>query len=355
MLNRHKLIEDVFAPTADDVVLFMVDEPHDRVPDHRDWQERREMAQEWHESFNAFPVRLLPTYHYAATGANNGDLPQTGQLGEQEQRLDALLDEVTIIIAMTQYSATAPLSRLIRPYAPLRVASMPGVLRRMEETALAADYREVARRTHMFAQDLTDAEAAEVIFSTGERLFMDLRYRTGHADDGQCHRDKAFPLINLPSGEAFIVPYEGEREGEPSRTEGVIPLLEDDELYHLIVKQNRIVEVRGDGPGAKAFAKYLEDDPARANIAELGLGCNDRAVVQGAVIEDEKAGFHWAYGRSEHLGGTVGPDAFKKPENVVHQDIVYAPASPIGIQRLTLHLPGDEEVNVILDNEYFFE
>ena len=68
-----------------------------------------------------------------------------------------------------------------------------------------------------------------------------------------------------------------------------------------------------------------------ANIAELAFGCNEQAVVTGNVLEDEKAGFHWAYGRSDHLGGTVGVKAFQKPENVVHQDIVYAKGNPIQV------------------------
>ena len=93
-------------------------------------------------------------------------------------------------------------------------------------------------------------------------------------------------------------------------------------------------------------------DFARRNVAELGLGCNDKAVVQGAIIEDEKAGFHWAYGRSEHLGGTVGPGHFTHPANVIHQDIVYAPASPIGIRELTLRNPDQSVVPVIRRNKY---
>jgi leucyl aminopeptidase (aminopeptidase T) len=81
------------------------------------------------------------------------------------------------------------------------------------------------------------------------------------------------------------------------------------------------------------------EDPARANVAEVAFGCNEWAEVTGNVLEDEKAGFHWAYGRSDHLGGTVGPTAFVGPHTVVHQDIVYARGNPIQIAEAALTRP----------------
>ena len=352
MLDKQKLFEAVFAPSAEDTVLVMIDTPHGGIADHERWVERRAMAAEWREAFQAMPVTVRPLLSYPATGANNGDLPSHGNMDGQSVLLEPVLAGCTIVLALTQFSATAPLSKLVRRYPGLRVASMPGVLRVMEDTALAADYREVARKAHLLAGWLTPAESARLTFSTGDELLFDLRYRTAHADDGCCRRDKAFPLINLPSGEAFIVPYEGERENEPSRTAGRIPIQCGKEIFTLEVDANRIEAVHGDGPAARAFAAQLDEDPARRNIAELGLGCNDRAVVRGVVLEDEKAGLHWAYGRSEHLGGTVGPEAFRSPAHVVHQDIVYAPASPIGVRRLTLHYPDRPPITVIEDNTY---
>ena len=51
--------------------------------------------------------------------------------------------------------------------------------------------------------------------------------------------------------------------------------------------------------------------PARLFDRRSGAGAfGNAAIVTGNVLEDEKAGFHWAYGRSEHLGGVTGPDAF---------------------------------------------
>ena len=102
---------------------------------------------------------------------------------------------------------------------------------------------------------------------------------------------------------------------------------------------------------AARLREYFAADPARANIAEVAFGCNDRAVVTGNTLEDEKAGFHWAYGRSDHLGGTVGVGAFLAPGNVVHQDIVYAPGSPIQVASAVVVGPAGRS-EVIRDGAY---
>jgi len=89
----------------------------------------------------------------------------------------------------------------------------------------------------------------------------------------------------------------------------------------------------------------------RRNIAELAVGCNANAVVWGNVLEDEKAGFHWAYGRSEHLGGVIAPEDFAGPEFIVHQDIVYAQDSPIQVTSL-IFTDGEGKTHpVIVDGE----
>ena len=202
----------------------------------------------------------------------------------------------------------------------------------MEKSALAADYREVARRCNILDQLLAGAESLEVRFSTGHHCRFDLRFRRAEIDDGFLPRfKKGDRIINLPSGETFIVPYEGEKAGEPSRTAGELPLEIQGELLVLRVEANRIIDIEGTGGEAQRLREYFESDPARANIAEVAFGCNDQAIVTGNVLEDEKAGFHWAYGRSDHLGGTVGVHSFRKPENVVHQDTVYAKGNPIQV------------------------
>jgi leucyl aminopeptidase (aminopeptidase T) len=86
-------------------------------------------------------------------------------------------------------------------------------------------------------------------------------------------------------------------------------------------------------------------------VAEVAFGCNEHARVTGNVLEDEKAGFHWAYGRSDHLGGTVGVDAFSRRDHVVHQDIVYARGNPVQVAEAVVWR-GNVATTVIRGGDY---
>tara|TARA_A100001037_G_scaffold302852_1_gene335482 strand:+ start:1037 stop:2098 length:1062 start_codon:yes stop_codon:yes gene_type:complete len=345
-----KLLGNVFHPQAGERLVVVADHPHGTIPDDPLWEERRQMASEWREALaangDAWGIDVGPLVTYPAVGAHNGNLPLDA--GDPVPLGRALAD-ASICVALSEFSPTAPMVDWSKNHPDFRCATLPGVARRTESTALAADYAEVARRCQILKDRLDAAHSADVRFSTGHEWHVDLRYRPALMDDGQLPRDKEGRVINLPSGESFLVPYEGEREGEASRTEGEIPVLDGDRAHIYSVSENRIVGVGGDG--ADTMNAYFAEDPARANIAEFAFGCNPDAVVWGNVLEDEKAGFHWAYGRSEHLDGTVGPGAFKGPETIVHQDIVYARECPIQVASVVLS--GDAgDVEVIREGEY---
>lgn len=355
--DLEKLLVDVFDPQPGEAITVMVDLPHGDIPDNPDWRERRRMAEEWREAFarlgsgSGFDVG--PMLSYPATGANNADLPATGLLEGEEVPLEETLLKSTLVVAMTEYSPTAPLSNLADRKEDFRAASMPGVLKRMEETALAANYSEVANRCQVIAEAMDGAQLADVIFSTGHRCWFDLRFREPEVDDGFLPRFKQGDrIINLPSGETFEVPYEGEREDVPSWTAGAIPVIEDGELVVFHISGNNVEIVEGEGPVAERYAEHFGEDPARANIAEVAFGVNDMAAVTGNVLEDEKAGFHWAFGRSDHLGGIWGVDHFRSADTVVHQDIVYASGNPIQVQRAVLIHPDGRVITVIENGEY---
>ena len=354
----EKLLIDVFAPQPGEKVLIMSDLPHGKWTDNEKWLDRREMVTEWHSAFQRLGSKLGFSVHplltYPATGAHSAPLPEEGEMEGQRVRLEDILSDTDIAVALTEYSATAPLIDFLQKLPNLRAASMPGVMKSMEQTALAADYSEVARKSHILAGKLDQAAGAKVTFSTGHQVYFDLRNRKAEADDGQLHADKkGIRLINLPSGEACIAPYEGELEGQPSKTEGTIPVMYDDERVLFRVQENRIVEVIGDGPQAAQKRDYFAIDQARRNIAELGLGCNDKAVISGTILEDEKVlGLHWAYGRSDHIGGTVGVADFSDPSHVVHYDIIYPKGGRIEIRNLVLEYEDGTSEEIIRDGQY---
>ena len=213
----------------------------------------------------------------------------------------------------------------------------------------------------VFVKTLTvqrrDADGADIVFvtPTGEaRLHLDLRFRNAHASGGLIPAPGT--AGNLPSGEAYIVPYEGERPDEPSRTSGVLPVEFDGEVVQYVVKANRAVEVLPGGAHADAERDRLTREPAYGNLAELGLGVLAAFGIApvGEVLLDEKLGLHIAFGRSEHFGGQVGPKDFSSPDAVVHIDRVYVPACQphIHIARVDLISASGQRRVLMLNGAY---
>ena len=359
--DLQKFLVDVFDPVPGERAAVVVDRPVPGAPDNDAWRERRAMAATWRDGLAGLGAKVgfatLPLVSFPATGRSGADFPVDGEAAERTIPLAAVLGESSLLLAMTEFSMTAALTDVCkrRPGADVfRAASMPGIQKWMEETSLAADYREVARRCRLLKAAFQGADHAEVLFSTGHRCRFDLRHRVCEADDGYLHRDKNddIPVINLPSGETFEVPYEGELEGDPSGTQGELPVHEGGQTVVFRVEANRIVEVIGKGSLSDRYRSFFSVDPARGNVAEVAFGCNDDAKVTGNVLEDEKAGFHWAYGRSDHLGGVVGLQAFRSPATVVHQDIVYAKESPIAVSCADLVQATGHRIAVIRDGAY---
>jgi hypothetical protein len=125
------------------------------------------------------------------------------------------------------------------------------------------------------------------------------------------------------------------------------------ELVIGVIEENRIMEIVGESAEAVEVREYIFKDDARRNIAELGLGCNEKAVVTGNVLEDEKViGMNWAFCLSEHIGGTVGVDDFENPANAVHRDFVYPNGGDIEITRLVLIYEDGKLEEIIKNGEY---
>jgi hypothetical protein len=368
------LVRRVFRPRPGEAALaILVDLPDAAVPDTPAWRTRRELAAAWAAALDAAEAQLgLATrlVLYRNVRANNADLPSTawrhagGPLPASADALDAdrarPMDEVLrahpLVLAPTQFSTTAPL-KLAAPRLGLRAATMPGFTAAMIP-ALRLDYGAIGRRVARLADLLDRAEEARLVFlvdgATEHALTLDLRHRGAHASSGLITEPGT--AGNLPSGEAYIVPYEGERPGDPSRSVGTLPVELEGEVVLYRIADNRARAAGGAGPVARAQGELLAREPAYGNLAELGLGVLGDLGLEptGEVLLDEKLGLHIAFGRSDHFGGHVGARDFSGPAAVVHIDRVYVPRLQprVAVARADLVLTGGTVEPLMRDGRY---
>lgn len=338
----HALLRSVFglASREKDCTIF-IDLPDEKLPDSTVWMDRRRIATQWYamlrEHVEMLPFDAVRYCAYSNVGTNNGDLPfsvmlldtasRSGRESEGVRPLSGILESTGIVLALTELSATAPLKILARQHG-FRGATLPGFTRAMIP-ALGLDYEAVNARVQQVKQRMDRAESADIRLGAGgsvHELHIDLRFRPGHASGGIL-RERGM-IGNLPSGEAYIVPYEGEKVGIGSQTEGALPVQFGDEVVLFRLAGNRAVEVLSTGKRSDEQRGKLEAEPAYGNIAELGIGVLGEWGVQGvgSTLLDEKLGLHIAFGRSDHFGGATPPASFRDPARVIHIDWVYVPS-----------------------------
>src|SRR5215216_2107704 len=113
MINLSKLFIDTFDPQPGETALVLIDTPHGTISDTLAWEQRRAMAQRWHAALRELGKRhgfqVLPLASFPATGAHNAQLPELGVQDATPLPLTSLAERATLVLALTQFSASAPL------------------------------------------------------------------------------------------------------------------------------------------------------------------------------------------------------------------------------------------------------
>jgi leucyl aminopeptidase (aminopeptidase T) len=260
-----------------------------------------------------------------------------------------------IVLAPTQFSTTAPL-KLLSKQSGFRAATMPGFSRAMIP-ALRLDYQEINRRVNVLKAECDKATGCAIQFAVDDRerfsIDFDLRFRSGHASGGRFPDEGT--AGNLPSGECYIVPYEGELEA-PSGSRGVLPVQFGDEVVLYRIEANKAVTILSDGEKSAEELKKIQSEPAYANIAEIGFGVLKDFEIEpiGVILIDEKLGLHIAFGRSDHFGGAVGVKDFSSPEAVIHIDRIYIPETQPRVHpdHVILQYEDGSEKMIMEDGQY---
>lgn len=216
----------------------------------------------------------------------------------------AALLECDVFIAPTAKSVSHTEARRAATEAGVRVATMPGITEDMLERTMGADYAAIRERSRALSDALTQGERVRVTTDKGTDVTFAITGRTGLADDGDLRATGAFG--NLPAGEGFIAPLEGQTTGTVVFDGSIWPIGILDEP--LVVTFEGGYATTFEGATADEFVKLIEPHGKEAfAVAELGIGTNDAALLTGNVLEDEKilGTIHVAIGDNHTIGGVT--------------------------------------------------
>ena len=212
-------------------------------------------------------------------------------------------DVAGIIIALSNNSTSHTRYRALACAAGCRFASLPHFDPEMFHTSMTVDWSALAVRTANLVESVNKAEWIHVTTPNGTDMNICKQGRYAKGDDGLLTAPGSFG--NLPAGEAYLAPLEGKCHGVMVIEWG--PTRKLDEPLRLIVENGVVVRIDGNDPHrARLEAKFAEDINCR-NIAELGIGTNDKASRPDNMLEAEKilGTIHIALGDNTGFGGTV--------------------------------------------------
>ena len=287
----------------------------------------------------------IDLFAFKTTGGSNLDPEDsaTDSLGNALSLEQDNCAKYDLILAITDYSLTAPLTALAKQYG-FRGATLHGVNDIILNSGLSVDYRAISEQAETFRLVLDEADSFDLEFElldSSYQLRIDCDRQTAQKSHGLCPVGKP-DVANLPAGEVYFV---------PSGASGSFPFqFSDGTLAEMQVSEGAIrnaVFIKGDPSLVDARNQQLKDDPATGIIGELGFG-TQILPFSGKDIQDEKifGTCHVATGRSDHLGGNLTPDLFNSRLNASHDDILFAPPKTpeISVSKVVLNKNGNSEV-----------
>ena len=227
-----------------------------------------------------------------------------------------------VVLGPTVQSLSHTAARKRASEAGARIATLPGVTEEMLARVMSADMEQLRRRGRAVADALDAAAQARITCANGSDLRLDLEGRVAIPDAGELGERGAFG--NLPCGEGFIAPAGG--WGTLTVDGSMAGVGRVSEPVELVVEAGHLTSARG-GQGMAFMERLTAHGEDGTNLAELGIGTNEKAELTGNILEDEKilGTAHVAFGASAAIGGTV--------QVPVHLDVV--------VTRPTVELDGE--------------
>jgi leucyl aminopeptidase (aminopeptidase T) len=222
--------------------------------------------------------------------------------GEPPATVAEAMAAADVLLAPTVQSLSHTAARKRASENGARCATLPGVTEDMLARVMSADMAGLRRKGHAVAEALDRASEARITDANGTDLHLDLSGRDAIPDAGELTERGAFG--NLPCGEGFVSPAGGNGTLVIDGSMAGVGLV--DGPVELVIEGGHLTSARG-GQGMAFMELLTEHGDDGTNIAELGVGTNEKAKLTGEILEDEKilGTCHIAFGASAGIGGTV--------------------------------------------------
>lgn len=223
---------------------------------------------------------------------------------EPPRPVAAAMAAANVVLAPTVQSLSHTAARKVASEAGVRIATLPGVTEEMLARVMGADMAELRRKGTAVAAALDSGREARITCARGSDLRLGLEGRAAIPDAGELTAPGAFG--NLPCGEGFIAPLEGTGEGTLVIDGSIAGVGRVETPVTLTVRGGHLADATGTD-GATLLELLAAHGSDGTNVAELGIGTNEKAILTGNILEDEKilGTAHVAFGASAAIGGTV--------------------------------------------------
>ena len=186
-----------------------------------------------------------------------------------------------------------------------RIVTMPGITVGTIKRTIDIDYSKLEKLHKKIADVMDKGEYVRIKTTLGTNISFSINDRKSFGrDSGLFTRKGAFG--NLPTGEIFIAPVEGTANGTFIADASFAGIGKLEKPIKIYVENGSVVKIEGDK--AEVLDGVLDSVGKEArNIAEFGIGTNDKAKITGNILEDEKVigTCHIALGNNAGFGGKI--------------------------------------------------
>ena len=232
-------------------------------------------------------------------------LPRKTNGEEPPPEVAWLMTQVDLVLCPTSKSLTHTDSRRAASDQGVRVATLPGVTEEIMVRCMNADYHRIAARTARLCELMRSTSVVRVTAPAGTDVTLPIAGRTPHASSG-LFRERG-QWGNLPTGEAYLAPLEGQSHGVVVVDGSMAGVGKVSEPLRIVVEDGYATEITGGAAAEKLVDLLAPHGQDGRNVAEFGIGTNDRAIITGVILEDEKVmgTIHVAFGDNKSMGGRV--------------------------------------------------